>query len=301
LIVGVLPSILAPKAYRGRAALQSAYGAYYLNKYDQEPDVSDLIRKRAETYRRHGIDPIEIGKREISVLQVATGNVIATMFFTLVFITADPVVTEFIRREILSAIVLSGGRNGWEEATLNISSLEELCPLLVSAYKETERIVVSQVSIRRVMRDTVISDGNLNYLLRAGADVQIPAGVSHLSKAVWGSDAAEFNFKRLLKSDAKGEATKELEKERKRAYFPFGGGKYLCPGRQYAFAQILALVAALIMGFDIRGEDGSSIQMPEIIRSRIAEATASPSDKGMRMGAKFIQRHNWENVQWKFI
>lgn len=60
-------------------------------------------------------------------------------------------------------------------------------PAACLSYRETQRLVVSQVSIRRVMKDTVVSDSICDYLLKAGAAVQIPAGVTHLSKVPLGT------------------------------------------------------------------------------------------------------------------
>jgi len=49
---------------------------------------------------------------------------------------------------------------------------------------------------------------------------------------------------------------------RKAGYIPFGGGKHLCPGRNIAFAEILGTLAALLLGFEVRGTDGGLIQVP---------------------------------------
>ena len=314
LIIGFCPSFFAPRAYRARAALQAAFGNYYLNYHDQERDVSHLIKERAKIYRERGIDPLEIGKREMSVLQLATADVINTAFWLLLFIACDPVATNMIRTEIICAITPKTGRVGWDEASLNIAKLEETCPMLVSAYKETERLVVSQVSTRRVVEDTLISDGECNYLLKAGAEVQIPAGLCHLSKEVWGKHADAFDFRRFYRPVTKGDAAKrirkpdpaseaaqlELYRSQMQAFFPFGGGKHLCPGRQYASVQILALVAPLIMGFDIRSRDGGIIQRPEIVRARLGEAVSRPSSEGRRMGAILLRREEWQGVVWKY-
>ncbi len=314
LIIGFCPSIFASRAYRARAALQAAFGNYYLNHYEDERDVSHLIKERAKIYRERGIDPLQIGKRELSVLQLFTGDGINIAFWLLVLIATDPVATTMIRIEIMCAISPKTGRAGWDEAILNIATLEETCPMLVSAYKEAERLVVSQVSTRRVVEDTVISDGECNYLLKAGAEVQIPAGLCHLSKDVWGKHADAFNFRRFHRPVATVDAARrivpdpvaeaaqlELFRSRVQAFFPFGGGKHICPGRQYSSVQILALVAPLIMGFDIKSRDGGFIERPEIVRGRLGEAVSRPSGEGMRTGAILMRREEWHGVVWKYI
>jgi cytochrome P450 len=48
----------------------------------------------------------------------------------------------------------------------------------------------------------------------------------------------------------------------KKAYFPFSGGKHLCPGMHFAFAEILGTTAALVLGIDILGIDGKLLEVP---------------------------------------
>jgi hypothetical protein len=82
------------------------------------------------------------------------------------------------------------------------------------------------------MTDTVLSEGKSDCLLLAGLDLQLSPSVTHLSTEILGSNATEFDIKRLLKLESNislGDATKEAEPEQKRAYFPFSGGKNLCP------------------------------------------------------------------------
>lgn len=86
----------------------------------------------------------------------------------------------------------------------------------------------------------------------------------------------------------------------KKAYFPFSGGKHLCPGMHFAFAEILRTTAALVLGFDILGIDGKLLEVPKIGRSTVAEAVTKPEREGQEMGARFSMRRGWENVIWKF-
>jgi cytochrome P450 len=127
-------------------------------------------------------------------------------------------VTEDIRQELQSVVVVttSSREDKKDEAKLGIMSLESQCPFPVSSYRETIRLVNSQVSFRRVMTDTVLSDGKSFCLLRAGSDLQLLSGVTHLSTEILGSNAAEFDIKRLLKLESNislGDAAKDAEPE----------------------------------------------------------------------------------------
>ena len=149
----------------------------------------------------------------------------------------------------------------------------------------------------------MISDGKKEYLLRAGCDLMMPACVPHLSKTAWGPDSASFDAKRFLTPEDRGDTSAQAragDRERKKSYFPFGGGKHLCPGRNFAFAEILGAVAVLVMGFDVKGGDGSLIKVPALGRSRIGEAIAKPTGSGLLMRARITRREGWEDVTWKF-
>jgi cytochrome P450 len=83
------------------------------------------------------------------------------------------------------------------------------------------------------MSDTILSDDKKEYLVHAGADLQMPAGIAQTSPTTWVPDAASFSARRFLKPEENGllsEKAKEEDKEQKRAYFPFSGRKHLCPG-----------------------------------------------------------------------
>lgn len=241
----------------------------------------------------------EVGNIELSLLHVSVVNSIPTTFWLVAFITADSLLTTQLREELKALITWSPSQNDKREANVNVRNLEAGCPLLVSCYREVIRLVNSQLGNRRVLADTTISDGTHTYLLRAGTDVNIPAGVVHLSTAAWGPDAASFNPRRFMKLADAGPAG-ENAKEERRAYIPFGGGKHLCPGRNFAFAEILGFVAILVMGFDVQGRDGSLNEVPEVRRASLGAAIAPPFGRGLEMGARITRRQGWEDVWWKF-
>jgi cytochrome P450 len=293
-------STLAPKPYNGRAAVQSALMKYYSARHDLEPDVSRLAKVRAAVCREYGFTDLEIGKMEVALLQVATSNAIPTSFWTLIFIASSPSLVASIRQELMYIFKVISPK---KELSLNISCFSSHCPLLVSTYQEATRLANSQVVTRRVMADTTISDGKSSYLLKKGADVQMPAGVNHMASTNWGTNASDFDARRFLQREEKAsmnDKEKEEFKTQKRSFFPFGGGKHLCPGRSFAFAEILGTIAILVLGFDITGSDGELLKVPKIGRASLAEAIVKPGADGLKIGAKFTRRKGWENVVWSF-
>jgi cytochrome P450 len=256
-------------------------------------------------YRKYGMDTDCIGDFELALVHVSTTNAIPTLFWNLVQIAADPSLTEDVRKELLTIVSPGSERSGNKrEILIDITKFEESCPVLVSSYRETIRLANSQLGTRRVMRDTMVSDGKTSYLLRKGANVMMPSGVTHLSTHIWGPNAKDFDAKRFMRSEDQGvvsEREKEDDRAKKRAYFPFGGGKHLCPGRNFAFAEILGTIAVLLLGFEVRNLEGGLIRVPELRRSKIGEGVGKPHPNGTKMGAKIERRTGWEDVVWKFV
>jgi hypothetical protein len=301
-VVGI-PEFFAPKAYKGRRDLQNALIEYYTAKHELNSDVAQMTKARASVYKKNNIPTTDIGKFELALLHVSTANAIPTLFWHMCFVCSDATTTAIIREELLSMITISPipTSDGKREISLDITKFDTHAPIFVSSYRETIRLVNSQVAVRRAMADTVISDGTNSYLLRKGSDIQMPSGISQTSTTIWGPNASSFDPRRFVKVEEKMSAkAKEEDKEQKRAYFPFGGGKHLCPGRNFAFAEILGTFAAMLLGFDIVGSDGKLIVVPEYKRARLGEGVAKPRGKGAEMGARLTRREGWEDVTWKF-
>ena len=78
---------------------------------------------------------------------------------------------------------------------------------------------------------------------------------------------------------------------------PFGGGKHLCPGRNFAFAEILGMMTVLLLGFEVRGVTEKFLQMPT---PKFGEAVPKPLDNGAGGSVGIERRNGWENVEWRF-
>lgn len=292
-------AFLAPNPYAARTSFHAALIEYYKAKHDQNSDVSEMARARAACYRKYEIPDEDIGRLELSLVFVSTTNAPPTLFWNLVFIYSDPAITAAIRNELLGIVDNNQERTkeGKRRISIDITKFENHTLLLVSSYRETLPLANSQLGTRRAIENTVISAEGKSYLLRKGSDIQMPAEVTHNSPDIWGSNASSFDARRFIKTNDNNMT--EIEKEQKRAYFPFGGGKHLCPGRQFAFAEILGVLYVLLLGFEVKGMDGKSIQVPYLGKAKLGEAVAKPRGKGAEMGAKITRREGWE-VVWSF-
>ena len=274
-----------------REKVQAALVPWYLARKDEAPDVSEIAKVRAGTSREFGVPEEQIGRLEMALLFVATTNTIPTLYWFVTNVWLRPELVEELRRETLPLVVLSeGGKR--RVATLDISQLEERCPLMVSCYRESIRLANQSVGTRRVVRDTFIADSLGNqHLFKAGVDIMWSVKSMHHSGEVWGQDALEFDAERFKDQD-------KFDRARKQAYIPFGGGKHLCPGRNFAFAENLGLMAALVVGFELRGLEKANVRLGQ---ARMGEAVAKPP-VGAEGGEVVIKRREgWENVDWKFV
>ena len=277
--------------------MQAALGEYYSAYGDEHENAAGITRCRGAVLRKFGVQGADVGVFELALLHVATSNTIPTLFWLLAFIFTRPDLVSRLRQEALA--VAEQGTQG--EIIINVETLTDKCPLLVSCYRETIRLCNKAIGNRRVMADTVIKDGRgHSYLLKEGINVQMPSDSLHNLKEIWGSDVAEFNSERFL-DQANGEDT-NTAKAKRISYVPFGGGKHLCPGRNFAFAENLGFLVSLVLGFDISPSDGNwnSFKAPAPQRCSMAAAVCKPKDDGAGFGISIKRRPGWESTKWKF-
>jgi len=102
-----------------------------------------------------------------------------------------------IRRE-LSTIIFTAANNekrSGRQHHVDMTKLNVHCPTLVSVFRETLRVHNAGISLRKVLKDTFISD---TYHLRKDAIVLMPTRAIHTDNYIWGPDASSFNHRRFL-------------------------------------------------------------------------------------------------------
>ncbi|KAK3947916.1 cytochrome P450 [Pseudoneurospora amorphoporcata] len=301
LVLGFLPSIIARRAYLARNKVQAALLPYFSARhYETDPSTSYFIRARTRLLKKYDLPDDELAKNEVAITLVATTNVLSTLFWCIAEIWTRPDLLQQIRADALLAVfgdsqkALSGDDMGTRTITIPAAGLDAKCPLLASCFRESIRLASQIVTARRVLKDTMLTDpvsGN-SYLLMADTNVMMPAKVVHRNTAVWGADAEGFNPRRFMWE----ELGPKVERQRKAAFVPFGGGKHMCPGRHFAFTENLALMAALAIGFDIEGLDKNKLRMGDSKRGETAKPL--PGLEGGQVVLK--KRKGWEGVKWEF-
>lgn len=134
----------------------------------------------------------------------------------------------------------------------------------------------------------------------------MPVTNNQRDERIWGPTANDYDPDRFMRHRPNIDAqyvrseekrTAKGERLRKQAYYPFGGGKELCPGRSFATLEALGTTAMLVLGFDIRAADGGIFRAPHFGPSKMTAATARPHvDCDLRVSLS--RREGWENVVW---
>lgn len=246
LIANVLPRILAPKGYRARMELGTAFQQYFENFNPAQSAA--MVQGRHSENTRYGITPLNQGRLEVGTLIGVLANTIPSMFYTLVHIYSDAELISDIREELETAGLVGTPEDISQNSGL--LAMPETCPLLYSTWQEVLRIHALGAGARYILEDIMLED---TFLLRKGMVVQMPTAVMHNDVAAWGENVKDFQPRRFLKQNS---TSRGGFKQNLSAYRPFGGGVSMCPGRHFVTLETMALAACMLSRFDLIPVDG---------------------------------------------
>ena len=290
LALGIAPQILAPGPLRARSKLNEIMEKFYANGHEKLPDVSAILQRRAVILRSHGLDNSEISSLEATFPFVATTNTIPTLFWLFVHLFSRPDQVAKVREEIAAITTVASSEQG-RVATISAKEVDKKCPFYLACYREVLRMYIHNVGNRRVMKDTTVKDSQgRQYLLKEGTNVQWSTSLTHVMDSVWGNDAVAYRPERFV------QVSPQDEKRRRGANIPFGGGKHLCPGRNFALAENLGFIGVLALGFNVTG-----VHVPESEDPTPGTGARKPVWGSTPRSAKIERRIGWEDVTWKFI
>ncbi|OTA92911.1 hypothetical protein M434DRAFT_21668 [Hypoxylon sp. CO27-5] len=279
-LIGFLPSITARKPIAARTKIADAFKAYYESGGVQK--ASYLAQKRYQAQIDNNVPLDDIARYEgggsIAILVSTT----PAAFWTLLLLHSHPGLLDEIWNEI-NACTETVTENVSTVKVLDITTLKESCPLLLSSYQEVLRHRSMGTSVREVMEDTYLDQ----LLLKRGAMLQMPSRIIHQDAELWGSNVAEFNPRRFL-------AEEKQNRPRDVCFRAFGGGKTLCPGRHFATNEILAVVALFIIRLDMKPTSGEW-KLPTTANTNVAAVVMEP-DEDIEVEIK--TRQGLEDFKW---
>ncbi|KAI0023466.1 cytochrome P450 [Xylariomycetidae sp. FL0641] len=280
ILVGFLPSLTTRKPVAARTKVAKAFETYY--RAGGVEKASILAQKRYQAEVGHKVPLEDIARYEVGGSIAVLVNTTPAAFWTLLLIHSHPGLLADIRKEV-DACTVTSTKDGATVKSLDITTLKENCPLLLSTYQEVLRYCSMGTSVREVMEDTDL-DG---WLLKKGAMLQMPSRVVHQDGSLWGSDVAEFNPRRFLPEE-------KANRPRDYCFRAFGGGKTLCPGRHFATNEILAMVAVFIARLDMKPTAGEW-RLPTTANTNVAAVVMEPDDD---IEVEIKTRPGFEDVKW---
>lgn len=281
ILVGFLPSITARKHVAARAKVVQAFVEYY--KAGGVEKASALAQKRYQVEADNNVSLEDIARYEVGGSIAVLVNTAPAAFWTLILLHSEPGLLEEIRKEI-DACTETATKDGSTVKTLDITTLKESCPLLLSSYQEVLRHRSMGTSVREVMEDTYLDQ----WLLKKGAMLQMPSRIIHQDAGLWGSNVADFHPRRFLAEEKKN-------RPRDACFRAFGGGKTLCPGRHFATNEVLAVVAVFIARLDMEPVEGEW-KLPSCHNTNVAAVVMEP-DTDVEVEIK--TRPGFEGVKWE--
>jgi cytochrome P450 len=280
ILVGFLPSITARKAVAARNKVAKAFETYYNAGGVQNASV--LAQKRYQVEVDNNVPLEDISRYEVGGSVAILVNTAPAAFWTLLLLHSHPGLLDDVRKEI-DACTETTITNRSTIKALDVTTLKEGCPLLLSSYQEVLRYCSMGTSVREVMEDTYLD----RWLSKKGAMLQMPSRIIHQDAKLWGPTVSQFNTRRFLPDERKN-------RPRDACFRAFGGGKTLCPGRHFATNEVLAIAPVFIARFDMKSTKGDW-KLPTTLNTNVAAVVMEPDDD---IEVDISTRKGFEDFKW---
>ncbi|KAK4545299.1 hypothetical protein LTR36_003479 [Oleoguttula mirabilis] len=210
---------------------------------------SRLNRARQLDYRNRKLTTRTGAALDLGITFGLSSNVIPATGWMLMHLldpNADPSILSRVLAELRSAEKADG--------SVDIPTLVSQ-PLLQSIWTETLRFYTDVLVTRNLLEDLTLpldEDGKRQVTLRKGENVFAPSWLGHHDASAWsgGAPSEKFNAERFLSKDAEtGKDTFSMNGTVGK-FFPFGGGRSICPGRVFAKQEGLGALAMVLLRFD---------------------------------------------------
>lgn len=206
------------------------------------------MQKRLQMNREYGMSVEDTARLDIPIVEAVLANTVPLTLWMVHYIFANQEVHTKIRTELLSLL---------HENILEWKDLRKKCHFFVATWYEVLRVTVALPMVRTALNDVTL-DGK--YFIKKNDLVIISPGSIHSDSKVWGSNVSEFDPTRFLAENMLARGKGDIRSSVR----AFGGGQSLCSGRFFSFHEVMAIVATLILRFEIKTADGSRWEVPKM-------------------------------------
>lgn len=211
---------------------------------------SRLNRARQMDYKIRGLNSSSGAKLDAGITFGLATNVIPATGWMLMQILHPAAAASNLLPRVLAEIQASRRP---EDGSLDVIQLVSQ-PLLQSIWIEALRLYSDLLVVRTMPEDLILpldEDGKTQVQLRKGDNVFAPSYIPHhdeswTEKVPWDV----FDPERFIVTDPKTGTPTFVFSKPGGKFFPFGGGKTICPGRIFAKQEAIAAVAIVLSRFD---------------------------------------------------
>lgn len=254
------PKYFAPEAYKIRDKITTRLENYHaiMNEKLQgkivdsdgdvswEPDFgSRFNRMRQKFYTSRALKLRTKGALDLGFVFASASNAIPATGWILMHLldpNGDKTVLERVIMEVESVKD--------EDGSLNIPALLSL-PLLQSVLQEVLRLYVDIIISRELEDDIILpidEDGKRKVLLKKNGLIMAPTWTGHRHDDNWAeAPSSSFYAERFLKLDPGTGKVSFTTKHLGGKFFPWGGGKVICPGRVFAKQEVKIFQEDLVL------------------------------------------------------
>jgi cytochrome P450 len=274
LMANFLPKAFASKGIAGREAVTRAMMKYFAeNSY---LEASALVQARYTTMKNNIADT-DIARFETVNGIAILANTVPTAFWAIFHTFADAVLLEKVRSQVEAITSIS---EDGSIRTINLRRLKE-APIISSTIQESLRHRSTGTGPRMIMEDIRIGGS----LLKKGSVAIIANKILHFNQNAWGPDFEKFNVDRFI------------NKFPAHAFRGFGGGANTCPGKAFAMVEVGALIAMLVMRFDLKPISTEQWEEPGQDLTNMSLQIAPPERRPI---VSFVARPGTKDITWEF-
>ncbi|KAH9975542.1 cytochrome P450 [Lactifluus volemus] len=173
-----------------------------------------------------------------------------SLTFTQVFyrVLANPECVNSLREEVEAVVA----EEGWTKAGL------DKLHMIDSFIRESQRVdgLTFLTMLRLALRPFTFSNG---VTIPAGTLVALPASAVHRDEELYPNpeEFDGFRFSKLRESDGDSVTSRHQVVSTSTEHLAFGLGRHTCPGRVFAANMIKALLAHMVVTYDMKFEEGT--------------------------------------------